>query len=271
MNAKYTLLVNTSDGFEDCWNPFFKLYYQYWNAKDVPILLNTEWKTGYSYFNLPISCTQSNASNPERRLTWSECLKNALTMVETELVLYVQEDYFIEQAVDNELIMDMVELMLKDPKIKYIGLTHFGNCPPFGAWKQDKRLVEVQQTKYRISTQAGIWRKETLNSYLKPEENGWMFEIFGTQRAKRRKELFLTLNRAFYNASCPAILYTHTGIIKGKWHRLMPALFNKHRIDMDFNIRGIYKEKSYLFRKLETGMKLLKQPIQFYKGMRGKD
>lgn len=261
-----TILVNSSDNFEDCWDPFFKLYSKYWNATGVSILLNTEFKTGYTYANLPMRCSAANSQSPERRLTWSECLINALHQVDTDLVLYLQEDYFIEQPVNGQLIDEMINVMQADPEIKYIGLTHLGNFPPFATWEKDNRLYKVLNTRYRISTQAGIWRKETLLSYLKPEENGWMFEIFGTQRAKKRNDLFLTLNRTLP----PAILYTHTGIIKGKWHPEMPALFAKNEIEMDFTKRGMYKEKPYLLRKLETGLKLVKNPSVFYKGMRGK-
>ncbi|MEJ5994843.1 hypothetical protein WG904_10485 [Pedobacter sp. Du54] len=261
-----TLLVNSSDNFEDCWDPFFKLYTEYWSSANLPIVLNTEFKTDYTYGHLPIRCSAANARNPDRRLTWSECLINALHKIDTDLVLYMQEDYFLEKEVCAELVNDMVNTMLADKSIKYIGLTHLGNFPPFGAWDGDRRLQKVLNTRYRVSTQAGIWRKETLLSYLKPEENGWMFEIFGTQRAKRRDDLFLTVHRKH----APALLYTHTGIIKGKWHPAMPALFEAHKIEMDFTKRGIYKEKPYLLRKLETGLKLVKNPYVFYRGMRGK-
>jgi hypothetical protein len=270
MKPEYTILVNSSDGFEDCWNPFFKLYETYWNDDKIPILLNTEWKD-YSYKALPIRCSRSNSKNEDRRLSWSECLINALNQVETEYVLYLQEDYFIEQKVNIGLINDMIDLMKTNEDIKYIGLTHFGNHPPFKTWSGDNRLWEVSnKSKYRISTQAGIWRREVLLSYLRPNENGWMFEIFGTQRAKKRRDLFLTLNRDLLGQNNPVILYTHTGIIKGKWHKKMPDLFARHKILMDFNIRGIYHEKLWVLRKFETGFKLMKNPLVFYNGMRGK-
>jgi hypothetical protein len=262
----YTILVNSSDSFEDCWNPFFKLYKKYWNAPNILILLNTEFKTGYQYEDLPITCTAANAKHPERRLTWSECLINALQQVQTDLIIYVQEDYFFERQVDQAIINDFVSMMQDQPALKYIGLTHIGNLPPFGKWPQDPRLCKVLNTPYRISTQAGIWRKDTLLSYLRPEENGWMFEVFGTERAKNIDELFLTLQHSLP----PAILYTHTGIIKGKWHPAIPALFAENNIEMDFTQRGFYKEKPYLLRKIETGIKLMKDPVLFYKGTRGK-
>ncbi|SFG62156.1 hypothetical protein [Pedobacter insulae] len=266
INPTYTILVNSSDNFEDCWDPFFTLYQKYWNVANVPILLNTEFKTGYRFGNLPIKCSAANAASPGRRLSWSECLMTALQQIDTDLVLYLQEDYFIEAPVNAALIEEMVKMMQANEEIKYIGLTHFGNFPPFAPWAADGRVVKVLNSRYRISTQAGIWRRDTLLNYLKPEENGWMFEIFGTQRAKLRNELFLTLNRE----APPAVLYTHTGIIKGKWHPAMPALFAKNGIAVDFARRGLYRAKPFLLRKLETGMKLLKDPFVFYKGMKGK-
>ena len=41
----FTVLVNSSDGFEDCWDPFFKLFDKYWPNCNAPIILNTEKKT----------------------------------------------------------------------------------------------------------------------------------------------------------------------------------------------------------------------------------
>lgn len=268
---KYSILVNTSDGFEDCWDPFFNFLVCFWKGEMPQIWLNTEYKE-YSFRSLPIKCSKSNSKNLEKRLTWSQCLINALEMIDTEFVLYLQEDYFIEANVNVALIEEMVEKMEHEPEIKYIGLTHFGNYPPFKPCNSDLRLVEISaESRYRISTQAGLWRRDTFLSYLRPEENGWMFEIFGTRRAKIRNEKFLTLNRDIFNAeSFPVLLYEHTGIIKGKWHHKMPELFRKHQIQIDFDKRGIYKNKFWLFRKLETGLKLLKNPFLFYKGFFGK-
>lgn len=269
----YTLLVNTSDGFQDCWNPFFQLYSTFWNAPHVPILLNTENITSYSFPGLSIKCSavqaQAKLTEP-RRLTWSECLMAALDQVETELVLYMQEDYFIEQPVEQEVVEEMATYLLEHPEVGYIGLTHFGNIPPFQPWDSHPSLVKVGNTAYKISTQAGLWRKETLLKYLRPYENGWMFEIYGTRRAWRSQDIFLTLDRTKFHAQHPVISYTHTGIIKGKWHEHMPALFSKHGIDMDFTKRGFYKPKSWLLRKWETGIKLLKEPKQLVKGILGR-
>jgi hypothetical protein len=268
--SNFTIIVNSSDGFEDCWEPYFTLLKKYWPDLNQPILLNTEFKN-YHFNELALTASKVHAGTTDRKLTWSECLIGALQQVDTSIVLYMQEDYFLEQPVNNDFVVEMAEKMKANPSIRYIGLTDIGNKGPFKAFDEDRRLCIVGNQKYRISTQAALWRKETLLSYLRPEENGWMFEIFGTQRAKRRNELFLTANRAMYSRSHnPIITYEHTGIIKGQWHKNMPALFEKEGIKMNFELRGIYKPKSTIGRKIETSRKLLKNPVRFVKGMLGR-
>lgn len=267
-----TILVNTSDSFEDCWNPFFFLFKKYWPKCNYPILLNTEFKE-YVFADLNIKTSKANAPYPERRLTWSECLIEALKQIETPLVLYLQEDYFIEQPVGVEVIKKFALHLKENPNVKYIGLTHFGNYPPFTPYADDNNLWSVaKNSRYRVSTQAGIWDRNTLLSYLRPDENGWMFEIFGTQRSKKCKGLFLTANREIFHPDkgTAIINYVHTGIIKGQWHEAIPTLFKLNGIEMDFKKRGFYRAKPYLIRKAETGRKLLKNPIKFYKKMMGK-
>ena len=186
-------------------------------------------------------------------------------------MLYMQEDYFVERPINFQIIDDFARSMIQSNDIRYIGLTHFGNVGPFYDYKNDIRLKVVSQhSRYRICTQAALWNKETLLSYLRVNENGWMFEIFGTRRAKKRKELFLTANTDIFDQHNRIVFYQHTGIIKGKWLLTMPELFKKEGIDIDFTIRGIYKEKNKLFRKFETLQKLAKNPKQFYFGLIGK-
>ncbi len=262
MNKDFTIFVNSSDGFEDCWIPFFKLFKKYLPDCNANILLNTEFKE-FEFDGLNIKSSKVNLGI-ERKLSWSECLLKALKQVETPYVLYLQEDYFIEKRINNEEIINLVSTIKKTKTIKYLGLTHRGNYPPFDKYFPDNRFKVVsKKSKYRISTQAAIWDVETLISYIVPDENGWMFEIFGTQRAKNRNDLFLTINIDFYPDSL--VFYQLTGIVKGKWIKTMPALFNREQICIDFNARGFYIDRSGIFRKFETFNRLSRDPFLFLK------
>lgn len=258
MDQRFTLLVNSSDGFTDCWGPFFQLLERYWPECQAAILLNTE-KKDYHHPTLPVTATQVQ-QGIDRRLTWSECLIRALDQVKTPLVLYFQEDYFIRRAVLDGKVQAAVDYMLAHAEVKHVALTGIGSQPPFERYDADARFQKIRRrARYRVSTQAALWRVETLKSLLVPEENGWMFEIYGTWRSRKRDELFLCMD--FSEASGgPAIQYLHTGIVKGQWLPEIQADFEANGIQVDYARRGFYQQKSPWRRKIETGKRLLERP-----------
>jgi hypothetical protein len=252
-----TLLVNSSDGFDDCWPPFFTLLQHYWPEMTWPVLLNTETRDfSWPALNVTASCV---ARGETQRLSWSECLIRATEAVKTPLLLYVQEDYFLDQPVDDATVRAAVQLMLNHPEIGHIGLTKHGSHGPFAPSQHDGFGIIGKRARYRISTQAGLWRPSVLRSYLRPEENGWMFEIFGTWRAHRDNVTFLTVMCDPPRKPAP-VDYVHTGIIKGQWHEKIPTLFGRHNLPLDFDRRGIYQPASALLHKWGVGRKLMQQP-----------
>lgn len=253
-----TILVNSSDGFDDCWAPFFELLYAHWPDCDYPVLLNTEEKN----WSFPKHNSRASrvAAHEQRRLSWSECLIRAIDQIDTPLLLYFQEDYFIDAPVRMDVIEKAINLMLDQPEVGHIALTKQGSLGPFEPYPVNGFLQIRQDAHYRVSTQAALWRPNILRSYLDPKENGWMFEIFGTWRARKRTDVFLVADFRC-EAGGPAIDYLHTGIIKGKWHSLIPELFAKHKINIDFSKRGFYIPPRPLTRKWQVIKKLLKDPV----------
>lgn len=253
----FTVLVNSSDGYEDCWDPFFRLFNLHWPACQAPILLNTELKD-WSCPYLPVRCSRVQAA-VGRRLSWSECLLAALDQVTTPLVLYFHEDYFLQAPADVPTIEALASEMLRDRSVRHIGLTHYGASGPFTA-TADPRLWRIsRRSPYRISTQAGLWHTETLRRYLREPENAWMFEILGTWRARLTNEQFLTVNRDCFGPGRRVLDYIHTGIVRGRWHRDIPAVFERFGVRMRFEDRGFYTAPGWLMGKLETVRRVLFQ------------
>ncbi len=58
-----------------------------------------------------------------RRLTWSECLLRALDKIQEDVVLYMQEDFFLKAPVQDDWVKRYVQLMLDDDSIHCIQLT----------------------------------------------------------------------------------------------------------------------------------------------------
>jgi hypothetical protein len=261
MKHYYSILVNSSDGYEDCWRPFFHLLKKYWPSCQAKIYLNTEQKE-WTTANFPeLVCTQVEKKY-KRRLTWSECLIAALDQVDTPLVLYFQEDYFIHQPVQHEMIQKSSEYMMQNLKVSHIALTRHCSYGPYEEHDEPWLQTIRQKAKYRMSTQASLWRVDELRSYLNSVENGWMFEIFGTWRAHKRPDTLLCVKYT-EQVGGPVIDYLHTGIIKGKWHKDIALVFEKNNLSVNFDKRGFYVPKNLFIHKVEVAQKLLKNPSHF--------
>jgi hypothetical protein len=251
-----TIFVNTSDNFEDCWNPFFALFAQYWPNCPYPIVLNTE-KKGYNFESLDILCTRVSEDESER-LTWSECLLRGLGTIKTPYILYLQEDYFLDAPVRS----DTVEMLLNELRTDHADVIRLMESEGAGPWigSESHLIWEVaQKAKYRISLQAALWRKDFLRAQVRSHENPWQLESFGSMRLRRKKAKIFCVNRKLFSGEGKEIFsYRPTGVIAGKWvlHIVQP-LFLKHGIEVDYSQRGIYevnkvkKRRNFFLRLLD--------------------
>jgi len=242
MNKSYSILVNSTDSYEDCWFPFFKLFDKYWDDKDIKIFLNTENKD-YNYPGLSITSTKIGSGKKGRSYTWSESLLLALDKIETPLVLFVLDDLFFDDYVDTKTINQLAEKMIKN-EYSVIYLTDQSTDGPFAV--KGELLWELdQKANHRISALIALWKKESLKKYLRKHENPWQFEIYGTKRACYFKDTFFTLNQDIYNIDSKKVI-SHcypTGIKRGRWIKeAVVDLFNMNDISIDFKKRGFYKD-----------------------------
>ena len=242
---KFAILINTCDMFEDCWEPFFKLFSIYWPEYKGVMYLNTETKQynypGLNIVPLKVSC---GINKPRKRLTWSECLKLALKEINEDIILYMQEDYFLKDSAKSKVVGDYVKLMIDNKDIHCVHLTDQAVKAKNVACKYSKynlKLVEINQ-RYRISCQAALWRKGVLLSYLRPYESAWQFEEFGSQRASILQHNFFVVDTNWVKLNQFEIVpYIFTGIIRGRWSEQVIPLFDKHHIYIDYTKRGFVK------------------------------
>lgn len=241
---KYAIFVNTCDKFEDCWDPFFKLFSIYWPDFKGQIYLNTEYKE-FKYPGLNIvSIKNCEKTHDAHQITWSECLRRGLNAIDNDIVLYMQEDYFLKAKANNDLVEYYAQLMHNND-IDCIHLTDqntneplIESSPYVGLWTIPYNI------EYRISCQAALWKKEILNQYIRPYESAWNFEEFGTKRAEVLKHNFYSVDRTKVKLNTSEIIpYIFTGIIKGSWFEQVPLLFAAHDIIVDYSIRGIVSNR----------------------------
>ena len=252
-----TIFVNTSDSFEDCWGPFFKLFRLYWPDCPYPIVLNTETKD-YKYEGLNITCSKV-AVGESGRLGWSECLMRALDGIETPYILYLQEDYFLEAPVRADVLGALLDEM-KAPNIGAIRLSGKDGFGPFHDINSSL-IVEVDKAaKWRLSLQAALWKKSVLRALVRKHETPWQLESYGSFRTRRLKEKICSVNREIFSINGNEVFpYTPTGVVAGRWvQNIVGPLFALHNIAVDFSIRGFHvqgkrakKRKAFLLRVID--------------------
>jgi hypothetical protein len=94
-----TVLMNTSEGFEDGWGPFFHLFARYLPACPYPIVLNTESKNAHIE-SLSFHQARVALAAPQR-FTSGERLARCVDDLPRPYVLYLREDFFLESPVQQ--------------------------------------------------------------------------------------------------------------------------------------------------------------------------
>lgn len=238
----YSILINTCDKFEDCWDPFFKLFKLYWPDCKGSVFLNTEFKD-YSYPGVNVIPVKGcvGKSYKGKFATWSQCLKWALDKIDSDIVLYMQEDYFLKAPVKNDIVEQYVNFMYEHLDIKSIHLTDQAVKAFEKSEWEHLNVVEYNQ-RYRVSCQAALWRREELYALIREYEDAWQFEEFGSQRSAVMKSRYLCVSRNFVKLNQFEIIpYIFTGIVQGRWYEETVPLFEKHGIKMDYTKRGFLK------------------------------
>lgn len=262
-NINYSILINTCDKFDDCWDPFFKLWSLYWTDCSGRIYLNTEYKD-YSYPELDITAVKGCERHhipKEKRATWSQCLKWALETMDTDIILYMQEDYFLKDTVKNEIIEEYISLMEKAKDIDCIQLTDQAvkavSSTPY------KHLYSVDMHHWSVtSCQASLWKRTKLLELIRDYESAWNFEWWGSKRARilQHKYYVVDPNQVILD-KFEIIPYIFTGVVGGKWYKPVVELFKKHNIEMDYTHRGFFERKP-LSLKEKLYKKIVRLPIE---------
>ena len=251
-DSELSVFVNTSDNYSDCWQPFFKLFKKFWNSCPYPVFLNTE-KKDFNYKDLNIRCTKVSL-NLNQKLTWSQCLKKGLSKVTSPYILYLQEDYFLEHPVKEKKIQIFLDKLRKNEAHGII----FSKCDSYQRESDD--LLEIKkEARFRVSLQAGLWKKEVLESLIREHEDAWQFESYGSKRSRKMSLKLYCINTVKINSVKKLPFpYKKTGVVSGKWvSEIVKPLFKKNNISINYSIRGFYnpgtrrKKKNFLLRCID--------------------
>ena len=250
-----TLLINSCDSYEDCWQQFFKLLKKYWPDIKLPIILNTETKK-YIDNDLEIFCP--TVQSFDKNVKWGGRLIKTLNYVNTKYVLLLLDDFFITDYVKEDEIFYLVSIMEKN-NISNILLN---DAPgPNIKTKYDFLFERGAKAEYKFSLQAGLWEKSILQKYIRNHESPWDTEIWATKRAWKTNDKFYCIN----TSKMKPISYFDTGVIaRGKWLKeKIYELSEKENLKIDFSKRGFYlQEKRSLLNRFINKIKKLPDIIR---------
>lgn len=236
-NPDFSILVSSCDLYEDAWNPFFRLLQKNWPECPQRIYLNTETKN-YKDEYFDVICLHSPKS-----LKWGDRLLNALKKIESEYIMFFLEDFFLLDRVNNDLFLEALSLIRLDSigVIKFI--PHVQPESYYHSEISENFFPTYKNFRARNAGMASLWKKDYYIKLLKPYENPWEFELFGAIRSKRFKE-----NIFFQNEHLPCafpyevlIKYGY-GITKKKWLKNNRELFEKNKINVDFDKLGFLED-----------------------------
>jgi hypothetical protein len=245
--SELSVLVNSTDSYHDCWEPFFTLFSRYWPTCQLPVLLNTE-QLAFQHDAVDVRATRVAGLTTIANPTWSQSLHLALEECPTDLVLYLQEDYFLQSPVRADLIGGLVERMRasRSGGGRPIDCVRLLDCPDAGPWmeRDDDVWPVAPHAFYRVTLQAAIWDRAALSSLLRRHESPWQFEIRGSRRASARQYNICSVNRNRFGPSGSMVMdYVPTGIVRGRWMQpIVEPLFEREGIEVDFETRGFFLE-----------------------------
>lgn len=179
------MVLSSCDAYEDAWTPFCRQLTKNWPEFTMPIYLGTESKR-FTYPGLNIQCPLADGKIYKQ---WSERLVKLLKKIESEYILFMLDDFWLTEPVNTHAFNEVFEYMKSNSKIGFICLKNENQTAPgqenFVNECDCKLLYESLYGRiFRITTQAGIWRKKYLLKLLRSHESAWYFESRANWRSR---------------------------------------------------------------------------------------
>jgi len=222
LEAVCCVLVASCDAYSDLWPPFFRCFRRY--GEDCPFSLYISSNSTYC------SVAGVHTLRAGFNADWSSELRVALGRVQHRYVLLMLEDFFLRRPVRWGAILKALEFldaheghMLRlvprpKPTLPIVGSTDFG-------------LIELGAP-YRVSLQAAIWRRVTLQRLLRPGESVWEFELQGTVRS-------CAIPGGFVGSWKTLLDYGHHAVERGRWYPVALRRLRASEPDLELGSREV--------------------------------
>lgn len=242
MKEKVSVLINSCDKHKSAWNPFFTFFKKNWLTCPYKIYLNTESSI---YQDDSLKITMLHCSN---KVSWSKRLKKALKRIKSKYIIFLLEDFFLLEEVNQKELDRAISIMDSDSKISVIDFEYVERIKAYQT-HFDGYEERERSAMYFLNCQAALWRRKDLIRFLSPYEDPWQFEVYGSNRAKLYNRKFLRRSidtpKVFVYDIQPESGY---GLYGGKWLEANKILFSQYGIEVDFKELGFGESKRGILR-----------------------
>ena len=230
--TKCTVVVLSCDKYSDLWDPFFKLFSIQWPNCNFPIVLVSERKE----YVCPYVKVKTFQFDGRVDAPWSRRIKQCLKSLDSEYVIILMDDFFLEKEVQIEKLNQCFSWMDENKDIACFSFVpslwediETGEFPGF-----EERPVGGL---YRVNCQAGLWRRKNLIKLMTPYEDPWDFEEQASNRSNKTQLRFFASRKGKpwvfeYDFICGG------GVHRGKWTKGVKQLFDHYNIQIDYSERG---------------------------------
>ena len=239
----FTIFISSCDRYADTWHPFFTLLEKYGGSLcNRPICLCSETKT-YTHPRLSVRTFQYR-----KRATWSQRIMAALATIETEYILFIIDDYFLLDTVNEETLQRTLDYLRTHKDIGYLAIPN----KPTAMNEECADVAEkVDLDKKRLYLTVSFWRTDYMKKILRKHESIWDFERYSVYRAQRYPEQVMRLNPSYpilYHYMQPSsvkdgldVVGEGYGVVRGKWLRSTKELFDQHGLEVCYENMGWYQ------------------------------
>jgi glycosyltransferase involved in cell wall biosynthesis len=207
-----SVLIMSSDGYSDCWYPFYKLYKKYWNPS-YKTYLCSETKD-CEYFE-----------TIKTQGSWTSRVRQALEQIDSKYVIFLLEDFFFHNIVNQDRIEFALKMFDKDTAC--VNFEQSYDMFDTETNIEDFKLRSNQRP-YLCSCQPSIWNRERLIGYLQKDmtPHEWELQIVDTKYKHFINSGELIFDIGYYKERKPWC------IVNGKISNDMIDLFEREGLDL---------------------------------------
>lgn len=215
-----SIIVMTCDSYSDCWLPFKTLKDRYWSNCPYKIYIVTETKNCEYFYTI------------KKQGAWTKRLREALQDIDTEYVLFMLEDYFIREYVDQERICNILDNFKNDEAV-------YDFEKAFDDKLADNHILgfgqKIDNTIYMNNTQPAVHNRLKLIERLQQDQTIWQWE---TTPISSPYKFYINTDEWIIDVGHRRDIKGF-GVTKGKWTKECIAFFEKEGIEVNYNERGI--------------------------------